>query len=231
MDEDKGHDKLLALSRSFIFQALDAETRRDLAAHAYVRRHKAGELIFGMGSPGQSMMAIAEGQVRISVVTPTARDVILAELDRGDVFGEIALLDGGERSADAYARTNIALVVLERAALLETMRQKPQLSLKLIELLCARLRRSDERMMEIAFLELPVRVAKVLLGATAQGADGSSPRARISFSQSEIADRIGGSRENVNRCLGKWQKQGLIEIRDGWLIVLDRSGLEAIADA
>ncbi|MEM8813185.1 MAG: Crp/Fnr family transcriptional regulator [Pseudomonadota bacterium] len=226
-DYDKGN----LLGKSLIFEAVDDRARRELAEFSYIKRYAAGETIFSIGDAGQTMMAIAEGSVRVSMATPTGRDVTLNDLQAGEVFGEIALLDGGERSATVKALTKCALVVLERRFLLEVFRRNPDLYLRLIELLCRRVRRSDERMIEIAFLDLPIRLARLVLRLS-QTHPGSldKPLTRLSQSQSELAGMIGNSRENVNRCLRKWQKVGLVTLRDGWLIIEDRSGLEAVAD-
>ncbi|WP_305989161.1 Crp/Fnr family transcriptional regulator [Roseibium sp. MMSF_3544] len=218
------------MSKSFVFEALDGQARQELASFAYVKRVTSGETIFTMGAPGQSMMAIAEGTVRVTMLTPSAREITLNDMQAGDVFGEIALLDGGERSANVKALTNCTLVVLERRSLLDVLQRNPELSVRLIELLCQRVRRSDERMIEIAFLELPVRLARLLLRLT-EAAPGSPdrPLKKLSQSQSELASMIGNTRENVNRCLRKWQKADLISLQDGWLIIDDREALEDIA--
>jgi CRP/FNR family cyclic AMP-dependent transcriptional regulator len=219
------------LGQSVVFQALDQQARQDLAAFAHVKRFAVGEMIFTMDAPGSSMMAIAEGTVRVEVVTPDGRDVILNELRAGDVFGEIALLDGGERSASVRSITNSTLVVLDRRALLDVLQRNPQFSIRLIELLCQRVRRSDERMMEIAFMDLPTRLARLLLRlSVAPPASPGSPQSRLSLSQSDLAKMIGNTRENVNRCLRKWQDGQLIDLRDGWIILRDRSALDALAD-
>ncbi|PVB61102.1 Crp/Fnr family transcriptional regulator [Labrenzia sp. 011] len=231
MSADETLNKEKLLGKSFIFEALDEQSRKDLTAFAHVKRYTSGQTVFEMGTPGQSMMAIAEGTVRVTMPTPNAREVTLAELKAGDVFGEIALLDGGERSANVHALTNCTLVVLERRALLEVLQRNPAFSVRLIELLCKRVRRSDERMMEIAFLGLPARLARLLLRlTTAAPASEEKPHSKLSLSQSEMASMIGNTRENVNRCLRKWQKADLIDLKDGWLILRDRGGLEAIAE-
>ncbi len=230
MDVDGDFNKEKLLSKSFVFEALDGQARQELASFAYVKRVTSGETIFTMGAPGQSMMAIAEGTVRVTMLTPSAREITLNDMQAGDVFGEIALLDGGERSANVKALTNCTLVVLERRSLLDVLQRNPELSVRLIELLCQRVRRSDERMIEIAFLELPVRLARLLLRLT-EAAPGSPdrPLKKLSQSQSELASMIGNTRENVNRCLRKWQKADLISLQDGWLIIDDREALEDIA--
>jgi CRP-like cAMP-binding protein len=227
---DNGVNKEKLLGQSLVFQALDQQGRRDLAAFAHVKRFASGEIIFSMGAPGPSMMAIAEGSVRVEVVTPDGRDVILNELRTGDVFGEIALLDGGERSAAVRSIGNSTLVVLERRALLDVLQRNPQFSIRLIELLCQRVRRSDERMMEIAFMDLPTRLSRLLLRlSAAPPASPEAPVSRLSLSQSELAKMIGNTRENVNRCLRKWQEVELIDLKDGWLILRDRARLDALA--
>ncbi|MTI00658.1 Crp/Fnr family transcriptional regulator [Roseibium sp. RKSG952] len=219
------------LGKSFVFEALNEKARRELAGFSYIKQYRAGEVVFTMGAPGQSMMAIAEGVVRVSVVTPTAREVTLNDMNAGEIFGEIALLDGGERSATVTALTNCTLVVLERRALLDLLHHDPKLSIRLIELLCKRVRRSDERMIEIAFLDLPARLAKLLLrlSVTAPGSP-EKPLKKLSQSQSELAGMIGNSRENVNRCLRKWQKAELIGLENGWLKLIDRERLEEMAE-
>lgn len=223
-----GFDKEQLLSKSFVFDALERDTGKTLAAMSHLRQHSAGDFIFREGDAGDSMMAIAQGQVRIATLSPTAREVVLAELSQGDVFGEISVLDGQERSADAQAVTNCTLVVLERRALLEAMRSDPKLAQSLIEVLCTRIRRSDERMMEIGFMPIHARLASALLRVS-DGGD-AAPKKKLSLSQSDLANMIGSSRENVNRCLRKWQKEGVLDLKDGWIILPDRDALAQIAE-
>jgi len=220
------------LAQSFVFKALDDEARAALAASSHVRVVKAGDQIFREGDPGHSMIAIAQGTIRISTLSPNAREIVLAELSAGAVFGEIALLDGCARSADAHALTNCTLVVLERRALLEAMQSRPALARSLIEVLCARIRRSDERMIEVGFLAIPVRLANALLRASAPSDPmRGTPRSKIALSQGDLANMIGSSRENVNRCLRSWQKDGVVGLKDGWILIPDRAALQRISEA
>ncbi|MEX6505771.1 Crp/Fnr family transcriptional regulator [Jiella sp. M17.18] len=225
-----GEDREKLLSGCFIFQALDERDRRELASYAYCKSYRAGEPIFLMGSAGQSMMAIVAGSVRISVVTPNAREIVLADLSKGEVFGEMALIDGGERSALATALTNTTLLVLDRRDVFALLERQPKSALKLLELLCKRLRQSDERMTELAFLDVPSRLARTLIRAIdSPGCPVCAQGAKLSFSQSELANMIGSSRENVNRCLKAWQRRGVIDMKNGWLIIPDRAALQALA--
>lgn len=221
-------DKTALLAKSGLFSGLAGPVLGKLAARAHMRKYDAGTFVFRNGAPGDSMMVVAQGTVRISAMAPTARDVILTELGPGSVFGEIALLDGGGRSADAQALTRCEVLVLDRGALLSVMRGEPDLAAGLLQLLCARLRRAEERMMDFAFLQLPARLARTLLRLSSGGAAAAS---RLSLSQADLADMVGGSRENVNRCLRKWHNDGLIALKDGWIVLSDPPGLERVAQA
>src|SRR6266542_2177767 len=105
-----------------------------------------------MGSPGESMMAVINGKVRISLSSADGREVLLAVLQEGEVFGEIAMLDGKERTADARAATPCDLAILERRDALNFLEKNPKACLRLIEVVCQPMRLADERIAEIAML-------------------------------------------------------------------------------
>jgi len=175
------------------------------------------------------MMVILQGTVRVSLPSPAGRTIILADLGIGDVLGEVTLLDGRGRSADATAMTNCSLAVLDRRDVMPFLEKRPDVCLTLLELMCARLRRSDERMAEIAFFDLPSRLAKVMLEKIKEsGAARGKPR--LSLSQSELAAMINGSRENVNRCLRDWQRRGIVEMQDRWIILAREDALRELVD-
>lgn len=189
-----------------------------------------GEIIFRVGSPGDIMMAVVTGTVRIVATSPQGKEIVLGDLKAGEVFGEIALLDGGERSADAVALTKCELLALERRDLMAALQRNPEACLRLLELVCKRLRETDERITEIAFFELPVRLAKVLLRTA--GTPGAAARAanpKVALSQRELGNMIGGTRESVNRCLRDWQRRGIIRLAKGWIILEDTAALTEIA--
>jgi len=215
------------LERCFLFRPLDERSKQELVARAHRRTFAAGERIFEAGSPGQSMMAVLSGTVRISILTAKGKEIVLADLSAGEVFGEMALLDGKDRSADATALGKCDLLVLERREVLPFLRSHPDVCLTLLELLSLRLRRLDERMADIAFVDLPARLAKTLL-RSAQPAQPNRPP-RLSLSQSDLAKMIGGTRETVNRCLADWQRQGLIELKGGWTVLLKPEAIEELS--
>ena len=215
-----------ALRASFIFPLL-GPTERDLfIGSARSQSWLAGEPIFLMGDSGASMMLVQTGEVRISHPSAGGRTVTLSELKPGAVFGEIALLDGGERSADATAATNCKLLVFERRAFIGLLENNWPLAEALLKLICGRLRRADERIADLAFFDLPGRLAKELLVRARPGPDGAPTR--ISDTQGVLAALVGGSRETVNRCLRHWEKDGLIAIAEGRISLLDSAGLARV---
>jgi CRP/FNR family transcriptional regulator, cyclic AMP receptor protein len=212
------------LEQSPLFAGMHEYARRELVAQALPRNFVAGEPICHLGDPGLSMMAVVAGTVRISLPTVKGREIILADLPAGELFGEIALLDGKPRSANATALTKCELLVLERRHVTPLLEANPAVCLKLMEMLCARIRRSDERMADIAFFDLPTRLAKVLLNYPEKAHGATS----LSLSQGELAEMAGGTRENVNRCLRDWRRRGIVTSKDGWTIILKAEELRRL---
>ena len=215
-----------ALRASFIFSVLPPAERERFIASARRQSWGAGETIFSMGDPGDSMVLVQTGEVRISYPAPDGRAVLLSELSPGDVFGEIALLDGGERSADAAAGTNCTLLFFERKAFMDLLENNWLLTEAVLKLVCSHLRRSDERMADLAFFDLPSRLAKALLARARPSPDGGP--LRVSDTQAALAALAGSSRENVNRYLRKWQQDGLVAITDRRISLLDAEGLARV---
>jgi CRP/FNR family cyclic AMP-dependent transcriptional regulator len=215
------------LEKCVLFGSLEKRARSKIATYAQSRTFSAGESICRVGDRGESMMAVVVGIVRISLPTIRGKEIILADLRPGELFGEIALLDGGPRSANAVALTNCQLMILARRDVLPFLETNPTACMKLMEILCARIRRSDERMADIAFFNLPVRLAKILLSYQPQGRGAT----KLSLSQSELAEMAGGTREKVNRCLRDWQRQGILELKNRWTIILKPEALRDFLDS
>lgn len=193
-------------------------------ARAHIRRFGAGETIFHMGSPGSSMMAVLSGQVRISISSPEGKELLLAIIQPGEVFGEIALLDGKPRSADAVAMSACSLVVLERRDVLVFLERSPEAWLRIVEVLCERFRENTQHAAEVSLLQLPARLAKALLRMADEGTAGGKP-----LSQRDLGNLVGAARESVNKCLNDWQRRGVIRIDDNAIAIVDRQALEGMA--
>lgn len=207
-----------ALRGSFLFPLLDAAERARFIAAARPRSWPAGAAIFVVDDPGSSMMLVRSGTVRISYPTPDGHSFLLADLGPGDVFGEIAMLDGGHRSADATAVTDCTLLVFERREFMPLLEGNWRLAEAVLKVVCERLRKADAHIADLAFADLPSRLAKALIARGQEGADGDL---QVTDSQSTLAAMVGSSREAVNRCLRKWQGAGLVTIADGRITLSD----------
>src|SRR5712692_763195 len=216
------------LANCILFRGLVENERDAVVARARLRRFAAGETIFLMGSPGESMMAVLGGQVRISVPSQEGREIVLAVLLPGEVFGEIALLDGKERTADARAMTACDLAVLERRDVLEFLGRQPDAWPRVVEVLCDRLRATDLQMAEVAMQQLPVRLARVLLRMTHAETLGR-PADRVQVAQRELGNIVGAARESINKCLSEWQRSGSVRIDRTSITISDRTTLERVA--
>jgi CRP/FNR family transcriptional regulator, cyclic AMP receptor protein len=148
-------------------------------------------------------------------------------LHPGEIFGEIALLDGQPRTADAVALSACELMVIERRDFLAFMRGEPKVAMKLIELLCARLRFASARLEEVVFLSLPARLARMLIRLL-EDADASAGQGKLKITQREISQMLGTTRETVNKQLSIWAKDKLVALKRGGVVVLAPEALAAL---
>jgi CRP/FNR family transcriptional regulator, cyclic AMP receptor protein len=221
-----------ALGRCGLFRRLSEGEREALFTRARMQKYAANETIFLMGSPGDSMVAVLSGTIRISMPSPDGKEIVLAILGPGEICGEIALLDGKERTADARAATDCSVVVLERRDVLAFFAQYPDAWSKLIEVLCERLRAADQQMAEFALSPVPVRLAKALLRLATPDGQAVNGRAveRVHLTQRELGNVIGATRESVNKYLRAWQRQGCVRIADRLIVITNRAAVEDMTE-
>lgn len=215
-----------------LFRCLNADERKTLVARVRVRTFSTGDTVFLMGSPGDSMMAVLNGTVRISVPSPEGKEIVVAIMHPGDVFGEIALLDGNGRTADAKAMSACSLAILERRDVLAFLDHNPSAWFGLVQVLCQRLRFSTDQLAEVALLDLPARLSKTLLrlAAVDQNAQPSSSAPQIRLSQRELGNIVGATRESINKCLREWQHSGMVKIEDDLVTIKNRPALKKLAE-
>jgi CRP/FNR family cyclic AMP-dependent transcriptional regulator len=201
-----------------------------LLLHARVEHYPAGRAVFAKGSPGRSMMAILSGSVRISTPSPAGPDIVLTILPAGEVFGEIALLDGADRTADATAITDCDLLVLDHRDFVPFLERRADLCILLLKLLCHRLRQTDQQVEEAMFGRLEGRIAMALIrlanNAPPAGANGG---VALRITQQELAGMVGAARESVNKQLHVWQKEGVLRLGKRLIEITDVGALEALA--
>ncbi len=211
------------IANSSLFRNLSTERREALLARARIKRFRAHETIFQQGDPGDAMMAIVSGAVRITVLTADGKEVLVAVMHSGDLFGEIALLDRQERTAHATAMTPVTLAVLQQRDIWALLEAEPDAYLGLIHMLCSRIRRTTRQLAEIAALNLTTRLARTLLRETSENTD------QLRFSQQDLANLVGATREAVNKCLQGWQVDGIVHIHRNIVTIADRVRLERIS--
>ncbi len=220
------------LGASSLFRGLSADERKSLVARARVRTFSSGDTVFLMGAPGDSMMAVLKGNVRISCPSAEGKEIVLGTVQPGDFFGEIALLDGKPRSADAKAITACSLAVLDRRDVLDFLGRHPGGWDGLVQVLCQRLRKLTEKTAEVALLDLPGRLAKTLLRLAGADQDGSTATAMqpIGLSQRELGNIVGASRESINKCLREWQRNGVIKTENNLITIKNRATLRNLTE-
>ena len=181
-----------------------------------------GGIIFAKGDVGTGLIGVLAGSVKISVTSAKGREIVLNIIHPGEIFGEIALLDGHPRPADATAMSDCELVVIDHQDVMPLLRSEPDLGLQFIKILCARLRQASEQVEDVTFLDLPKRLAKTVLRLKA-------PIGKVAITQHEISQIIGRSRESTNKQLRAWAKQGWIRLERGGVSVLQSEKLAEVA--
>lgn len=217
---------------SVLLSALSPEERRALMAGARPVSYPAGQTIFAEGEPGAFLVLIADGRVEISLTALSGRKAVLDQLGPGDVLGEIAVLDGSARSADALAVTEVQGQLLLRQHVMGFLHDEPSAAHAIIVELCRKIRATNEMISNQTQVRANVRLARGLLRLAARWGrpqkDGSV-RLSEAFSQTELGDFTGLARENVNRLLRQWETDGLVLLEERRLVLLDLPELEGIA--
>lgn len=218
-----------ALSRSPLFQALDAAELDAVLAQAATRRIARNAMVVRRGDASPGAIIIVVGRIRIATTSEDGREVTLGVLGPGDVLGEMSLLDGEEVSADATALEDCTLLVIERGRFLRLLRGSSDLCLRLMAVLCRRLRRSNAALEDMALLDLPTRLGRLLLRlANDYGSPGpKGTRIEVRLSQKDLSTIVGGSREKVNKQLRQWEQDGVLGKDAGRMIILRPDALAA----
>src|SRR5450755_1850524 len=223
-------NKLAMLRKHPIFCDLESEAFDQLCRYAKHLSLKRGATICSKGDPGNSLFAVISGTVKISISSPEGRNAILNLIGPGEVFGDIAVLDGQERTADATANTNCEIYVIDRRDFLPFVRSQPALAMKFIELLCTRLRWTSDQVEEVILQNLPGRLASALLRLTEKHKLAPAGRT-IAVTQQEISEMVGMTRESINKQLRAWADRKWVRLEHGAIVVLDAGSLQAIVDA
>ena len=221
---------LSVLRKHPIFSDLDPEAFDQLCRYARHTTLKRGTTIVSKGDPGNSLIAVISGTVKISVTSADGRSAILNLIGPGEIFGEVAVLDGHARTADATANTNCEIYVIDRRDFIPFVRSQPALAMKFIELLCTRLRWTSDQVEEVILQNLPGRLASALLRLTEKHKLAPAGRT-IAVTQQEISEMVGMTRESINKQLRAWADRKWVRLEHGAIVVLDAGSLQAIVEA
>jgi CRP/FNR family transcriptional regulator, cyclic AMP receptor protein len=218
------------LAQVGLFADLSAAELAGLAALMRPRPYAKDDVIYLRGDPGTAFYVIASGKVKIALTSPEGKELILRRLGPGGFHGEIALLDDEPRSADAIATEASMQLVLQRDAFRHFLADHPEIATKLLGTVSRYLRSNAELIQDATFLDVPARLARVLLDlASAPGAgDLPQPGAVIPdrMKQGELASLVGATRESINKWLGSFERQGLIRYEKGQITLLRPAGLK-----
>lgn len=221
------------LGRTALFGSLDEADRRAIADEMREVSFDPSQVIFARGDAGREIYLVVSGRIRISVLTAEGRELSFAHAEPGAVFGEIAMLDGGPRSADATAVGKVTALSLSKPAFKRLMETQPHVAEAAVRFLCSRIREADQQLEAIALYPIEGRLARFFLAAARTKApDTKEGRVTIELpmSQSELALLIGASRPKVNTALSMLETSGALE-RSGARIICDLEELQAIAGA
>jgi CRP/FNR family transcriptional regulator, cyclic AMP receptor protein len=219
------------LAQHFIGPDLDQNELHRLAEFAHLKQARANEVLFEKGEAGQSLMIVISGRVLIHSTSSAGKRLIINIIGPGEIFGEITVIDGRGRSAEAKAVAPTEYLVVERRDFMRYLEKCPAVSLRLLRLLCHRIRIATAQLEDEAFLDLDHRLARKLVAFMELTGtnDGNTGRITVPITQPELGAMLGVSRESVNKHLRRWARTGLIRIGRGRLTVLDSVAVKKLA--
>lgn len=215
------------LRQSILFEGLTDEDLAPLARATQVISVSPTEFLIHRGDRGDSLMIVADGRVKIVTTSERGAELLLNIIEAGEAFGELAVLDGRVRSADAIALTDVIALKVGRNSVTKFLTDRPDVALRIIALLCEKLRHTTELAEESAFLAPPARLYRRLVDLARHHGRPAERGVRVvhKLSQRELANGIAASRETVNKVLQGWKQLGLVETGTGFVWIKDPAAL------
>ena len=224
--------KRQAFRKTSLFSSLTESELDKIAGMAKLLALPPGSTLFMKGDPGDRLFIVIKGIIRISTVSMEGRETTLNLIGAGQMLGEIAVLDGGDRTADATTIDATELLAIEKRDLLAFLEQNPRCCIRMLAACADRLRWISGLLEDANFLELPARLAKrlLLLARTFGRPVSDGIRIDLRLSQQDLATHMNVTRESVNKLIHSWQMEGLVQTGRGWVIVRDEDALEGLAE-
>jgi CRP-like cAMP-binding protein len=225
-------NKLWHLKQIRLFADLPAETMERLDRVAGMKAVKRRQPIYLPGDLGDAVYLLKSGRVKISRLSPDGKELTLAILEPGEIFGETDALQGAPRDEVAEALEDTVLCIVPRSEFEALLQRTPGLALRLTKLIGLRLRRIESRVEDLVFRDVPTRLAHLLLDLArdlgVEDQRGLLLRARLSHR--DLANLIGSTRETVSLTLGEFRREGLVETEGRQIIIRNREGLARLAE-
>ena len=215
------------LGQTQLFGGLSDEMLARVAERCLARRYNKGNIVFRRGDAGDRLYVIAEGAVKVVLTSDDGDEMLLRTMEKPEVLGELALADGGPRSAGVEVVEDSLLGSLDRETWLDLQEANPELRQAMLDALVGVVRRLTEHTADLVFLDLQGRVAKVLVQlADERGREvPEGVELDLPLTQSDLAAMVGGSRQSVNQSLAAFQKRGYVELKGREIVVKDPAGL------
>ena len=216
------------LGRTELFSSLNPQGLERVAALSHARTYARGTHIFHQGDAGDVFYVTAAGLVKVYISSEQGDEMVLATLCPPDSFGELAMIDGGPRTASARAMQETTLLTFSRANFLDLVRSEPLIDTALHRSLGKLLRRMLAQAADLVFLDLPGRVAKLLMTLAQEGPDeaGGASVVQLDVNQGDLARMVGGSRPSVNQILRAFEARGYVSIRGRTIVINESQALK-----
>lgn len=213
------------LRETSLLGSVPAEDLKALADASRLRAYRRGQVVFTTSDPGDTVIVVVSGRIKVTVRSADGGELTLAVISPGGVLGELGVVDGGPRSADAETVEDCQLLLIPRDAVRDVCARVPAAAAALTNSIAATLRRLTEVTADLVFLDLPRRVAKVLLSQP-RGDEGTI---RFRMSQEELAHQVGSTRQSVNAALRGFERRDWIEMHDRSITVKQPAALGRFA--
>jgi CRP/FNR family transcriptional regulator, cyclic AMP receptor protein len=218
-------DVTAILRETSLLRSVPAEDLKAVAAASRLRSYRRGQVVFNTSDPGDTVIVVVSGRVKVTIRSADGAELTLAIIHPGGLLGDLAVVDGGPRSADAETLEECQLLLIPRETIRDLCARVPSAAQALTNSIAATLRRLTEVTADLVFLDLPRRVAKILLSQP-RGNDGII---RFRMSQEELAHQAGSTRQSVNAALRGFERRGWIEMHDRAVIVKQPDALVRFA--
>jgi CRP/FNR family cyclic AMP-dependent transcriptional regulator len=217
-------ERVTLLEQAPLFGVLHPTDLAVLADKFHPITYRKGEVIFREGEPAERLFLIDTGRIKLTIASPAGQELLVAVVGRGNIFGELAIIDRGPRAMNARAMEESRVYALASDVFWTMLENRHALARRLLELMARRLRRADQNSQDLVFFDAPTRLARRLLDLAEEHGDptgdGQALRITVKVTQDEIAQMIGVTRESANRLINSFAGRGWIDWNDGYPILL-----------